>query len=274
MAASTRDSAFGVRGAPSQGVASTAAGEDEYEEISLVDIVRVLHRRRVVLAVTLVLALVGGGALTVFTTPEYEAKATVIPLEHAEIIQNWLSSRQAAEYAAGSLGDRLYPVLFPARWDESTASWDGAQPSPAEIALALRGHVDVSGVSRTATTLTITASAEDPVIARDVAAAYLGSLDALRPQLENLTRSELFDKYYDGTNSQEAQRRAETAAREKSYWLVFDDPTIPSDPVKPRPVLYMALAGVLGIMGGVMLVFALEWMSKYRAELTRPDSPP
>lgn len=269
MAASTRGSTFG---APAREVVS--ASDDEFEEISLVDIVRVLHRRRVVLAAAVVLSLVAGGALTFLTTPVYEAKATLIPLEQGDIIQNWLGSRQAAEFAVQFVGDPLYAALAPDAWDATAASWIGAPLTDRELAQRLAGHVSVDPASTRSTELGVTVSMTDPVLARDVAAAYVASLTALRPQLENITRSALFDKYYDGTNSQEAQARAETAAREKSYWLTFDEPTIPSSPVKPRPVLYMTLAGVLGVMGGVMLVFMLEWVSKYRSEFTRPLPPP
>lgn len=261
---------------------STAAdtAPEEYSEISLADIVRVLHRRKVVLAITIVLALVGGGALTVLTTPTYEAEVGVIPLEHAEIIRGWLESRQAAEVAATSVGAPLYAVLFESRWDSASGTWAGPEPSRAEIGQALLPHVKVSGGGAGATAasrnapISVTVTLTSAAMAAEVAQAYMSSLDQLRPQLEEITRSNLFDRYYDGTNAQEAQARAETAAREKNYWIVFDSPTVPDSPASPRPMLNMALAGVLGVMMGVFVVFFLEWLDRYRAEFQRVEAPP
>jgi capsular polysaccharide biosynthesis protein len=41
---------------------------------------------------------------------------------------------------------------------------------------------------------------------------------------------------------------------------VIDKAQPPENPVKPRPKLNMAIAGVLGIMAGVFLAFLLEYM--------------
>jgi len=242
---------------------------DDYEEISLVDIARVLYRRRVIMAVVVALALLGGGALTFLAEPEFEVRGEVIALEHKEIISSWLSSRQAAAFAAQGLGGSLYEVLYPDDWDPATGAWRGSPPSVDEVAIKLGGHVRATS-GRDADTIQLTVTMGDPQVARDVARAYVVSLDTLRPSRENLTRSVLFDEYYDGTNAQEAQRRAETAAAEKQYWLVFDMPTLPSEPVRPRPALNMALATVLGVMAAVLIAFALEWFDKYRAELKAP----
>lgn len=251
----------------------TASDAEEYREVSLVDIARVMYRRRLLLALALAASLAGGAAFAVFTTPEYEARATLIPLEEAEIIENWLGSRQAAEYAVGAVGERLYPSLYPTSYD-STTGWKGAPPTSTQLALALKGHVIVDPGTRDTALIGLRVVLPDPIVAQSVAAAYLDSLDVLRPQLENITRAELFDKYYDGTNAQEAQRRAETTAREKSYWLLFDEPVVPSSPVRPQPVLYMFIAVAIGVVGGVALVFAIEWLSKYRGEFARVEPPP
>lgn len=251
--------------------------EDDFEEISLVDIVKVVHRRRVALAITLVLSLIAGGAITVFTTPQYQAQAEVVPLEQTVIIRNWLESEQAAQFASTTVGRPVLPVLFPDDWDSSASTWKGVPRTEGEVARELLKHVTVTGGVTTGSspnpTLLVTVKLPDAQVAADVASAYLSSLSTLRPDLENITRSALFDKYYDGTNAQEAQSRAERAAHERSYWIVFDTPSVPEDAVSPRPVLNMALALVLGILAGVMVVFGLEWLSRYRAEFKRVDPP-
>lgn len=251
--------------------------EDDFEEISLADIVRVLHRRKVALAVVVVLALVGGGALTVMTTPQFEAEAIIIPLEHQPIIRNWLESRQAAETAVASIGAPLYAVLYPQSWDATSESFPAGEPSRTEMGRKLMGHVKLSGASgnqQATAPMKVTVTLPDAALASQVATAYIASLDLLRPQLEEITRSNLFDRYYDGTNAQEAQARAERAAAEKNYWIVFDSPAVPDSPASPKPALNMALALVLGVMGGVFVVFFLEWLAKYRSEYQRPLPPP
>ena len=42
---------------------------------------------------------------------------------------------------------------------------------------------------------------------------------------------------------------------------VIDKAQIPISPIKPRPMLNMAIAGVLGLMGGVFLAFLLEFLN-------------
>lgn len=42
---------------------------------------------------------------------------------------------------------------------------------------------------------------------------------------------------------------------------VIDKAEVPINPVKPRPMLNMAIAGVLGVMASVFLVFVLEYMN-------------
>lgn len=41
---------------------------------------------------------------------------------------------------------------------------------------------------------------------------------------------------------------------------VIDEAQIPKSPIKPKPMLNIAIAGVLGIMGGVFLAFLLEFL--------------
>lgn len=246
----------------------------EYRPITIVDIMRVLHGRRIAFGVVLGVAVLAGAAVTLFEVPQYEAHASIIPLSHAHIIESWLESRQGAESVVESMGDALPPVLFPADWDAGSRRWKGEPPSRGQIATALQGHVTVDRQPGEQGSIIVTARFSDPGVAAEVAGRYVDSLEALRPHLENLTRGELFEKYYDGTNAQAAQQRAETSAREQSYWLVFDSPTVPSSPVSPRPLANLAIAAIMGIVLGFILVFLLEWLSRYRADFQRVELPP
>ena len=44
--------------------------------------------------------------------------------------------------------------------------------------------------------------------------------------------------------------------------------TAPAKPSKPKKALVLALAAVLGIMGGVMLAFVAEFIAKSKASTT------
>jgi len=253
--------------------------EAEYQEVTLADIVRTLHRRWMVLGAVFLLVVLGGVAFTAFSTPEYESTTTLVPLEHGDIIKNWLDSRNASALVVGSLGDPLLQELYPDRWDASTQTWKSGQaPGREESAAAVddRTTVEYRGNDRTSSEryLALTVRLTDPALARDVADAYVATLGELRPRLEDITQQEAFEKFYDGSNEQAAQRNAETTAQQRDYWLVLDPAGTPRDPVAPNVTLNIALAVVLGLMLGVFSVFLVEWASNYRAESRRIEAPP
>ena len=43
-------------------------------------------------------------------------------------------------------------------------------------------------------------------------------------------------------------------------------PTVPEKPIKPKKMLIVALAAILGLMGGAMLAFFAEFMTKVRQQ--------
>lgn len=248
---------------------------DDYEEITLADIVGTLGRRKVLLGSVFLLVLLGGVAFTVFTPPEYESTTTIVPLEHGDIIKNWLDARHAGELVAEDLGDPLISKLFPDRWNAGAQAWNGEPPTledaGRELAEATRVSYDQRANAERFLSLTVTLG--DPLMARDVANAYIATLDELRPSLEDITRQEAFDQYYDGSNEQEAQNRAEVTAKQLDYWLVLDTANTPQDPSSPNVVLNIALSVVLGLMLAVFAVFFWEWMQNYRAQAKLPEIP-
>lgn len=250
--------------------------DEEYQEITLADLVGTIYRRKVVLVSVFLVAVLIGVAITAFATPSYQASATVIPLEHPDIIKNYLESRQAGEDVARDEGNNLLSRLFASRWDDNAGAWLGERPSTAEAGGALAGMISVSGSidKESGRFLTITASSDDPALARDVANAFLASLGHLRPTFENITIEQKFEAYYDGQNEQAARARAEQVAKEKAYWLELDTATTPGAPSSPNVTLNIALSVVLGLMLGVFAVFIVEWASNYRAQRRAVEAPP
>lgn len=253
--------------------------EDEYQEITLADIVKTLGRRKLVLGAVFLLVVLAGVAITVFTEPEYESSASLIPLEHPDIQKNWLESRHAAQVAAYSIGDPLLREMFPGRWDAAAQNWTNGPPREEEVGRELGKRTDIRlqgdlRFERTDRFLTVTVTLGDPLLARDAANAVVASLDELRPDLEAITRQQLFDQYYDGSNQQEAQSRAEVTAKQLDYWIVLDSANTPTSPSSPNVTLNIALSVVLGLMLAVFAVFAVEWASNYRTEAKQVDVPP
>lgn len=261
---------------PSEG--GSVGADPVYREVRLIDVLRILHRRKVVVAGIFLFAILGGVAYTAVQAPEYESSATVIALAHPDIMVEWLESRHAAGLVAADLGDSLTSRLFPDRWDDATSSWRGEPPTSEEAAGAVADMISVSKTGE-GRILEVTFTYTDPSTTRDVGRAYLRSLDALRPHLENISRQELFDRYFDGSNQADAEQRADLAAKQKTFWLVLDTPSLPESPVRPNPVQNVALAAALGVAAGVGAALFLEWLSKFRAEsrpldLPGPATPP
>lgn len=261
----------------SRGEVARRVPEDEYQEVTLADIVRVLYRRKLVLASAFLLVLLGGIAYAVFADREYESTTTLVPLAHGDIIKNWLDSRHAAELVSQDLGDPLLKELFPSRWDAGEGNWSGEPPSPEEAGRAIERRTTVSfreDARFPDRFVSVSVRMHDPLLARDVAAAYVRSLDELRPQLEDITRQEAFDRYYDGSNQQEAERRAEVTAKQMDYWLPLDAASTPRDPVSPNVTLTVALSVVLGLLLAVFAAFFVEWVARYRTEHRTVEAPP
>lgn len=260
-----------------EGRSGVGQGSDSggYSEITLADIVNTLQRRKVVLIAVFLVVLLTGVGVTAATTPEYESSASVIPVEHSDIIYNWLGSRNAAQIVVSAVGDPLKSELFPGRFDEATGTWVEREPTLEQAGRLLQERTSVN-LDRNAggRFIELTVRLTSAGMARDAAQGYVDSLQVLRPHLENLTRQEVFPDYYDGTNEQEARRLAEVEARQKEYWIPLDAASMPGSAVVPNTTLNLALAVVLGLMLGVFAVFFVEWVSSYRAQTqNRVDVP-
>jgi uncharacterized protein involved in exopolysaccharide biosynthesis len=256
--------------------------EEEYKEVTLADLVRTLFRRKFVLAGVFLLVVLAGVAYTVFQDPEYEAQTSLVALEHGDIIKNWLASRHAGELVAQDLGDPVVKEFFPERWDAGAQQWRGEPPSIQEAGAAIAKTASVrfeASVQRESgfvdRLLTVKVRTSDPVLARDIANAYVDTLEVLRPVLENITRDQRFEEFYRDTgNEQTARAEAEKIARNRNYWLPLDSAGTPKSPVSPNVTLNIALSVVLGLLLAVFAVFFVEWASNYRAQAAPVEAPP
>lgn len=238
----------------------------EPQEVTLADIVRILWARRFVLLATFLLCVGGGVAYTLLQTPQYTATATLVAVEQQDIIQRWLESRQAAQWVGDELGNPVEDALFP-----------NANPTPEALGRSIAqlstvtANPPVSG--RLDRTMRVTVAFADPGLARDIANAYLDSLEVIRPQLQNVTESALFAQFYDGQNAADARRQAHEVALEREYWIVIDPAYAPTEPSSPNVSLNVALSVVLGLLLGVVAAFTWQWGANYRASSRAPVAP-
>jgi uncharacterized protein involved in exopolysaccharide biosynthesis len=111
-------------------------------------------------------------------------------------------------------------------------------------------------------------------------------IDSLRSQKKDqLTRSELLDlkflfseltqmklsimSLYSQKQLVQFEMEKVFSAKKLDHYtkgMVVKEPVVPHAPIKPRKRLIVALAFVLGLMGSVMLVFFVEFLSKVREE--------
>lgn len=239
------------------------------DDIRLVDVVTAIIRRRRVLAACIILGLLVGGGIVLFAPKEYEASAAFVPLAQDPLQKSWLGSRAVAASVVDSFGERLYPEFFGKNWNAETRTLaGGGTPSRDDLAAALQLRVRQKA-NAADHSYDIVVKMTDPVLARDVAAAYLASLETIRPQLEALERAALFDGYYNGQgrNLEEARQLAEEGAKAEQYWLVFDQPTIPHAPLGLPPSVILIAATASGVLVGLLAVFTVEWFVRYRDEL-------
>lgn len=253
------------------------AGRNPGEEATLVDLLQTLLRRRVVFAVVLLLFVGAGIGKVVTSTPSYHAAATVIPIDHPDIISNWLSSRQAAAHVAASADEDLVSRLVPT----SDGGGSGARPGENQIVAALVRATTITSATYDAVTtrgdrlIAIETSHPDPSTASDIANAYVSALSALRPVLEDITRDAAFDQYFDGSNREEAERDADATAKSKQYWIVLDHAVEPTNPSTPNTALILAVAVFGGLVAAVVAAFVWEWAGQARARIKaeRPKPP-
>lgn len=254
------------------------AAVPEVQEVTLADLARTLWRRRWVFLVTFLVVFSGGAAYTFLKAPQYTSRSTLVALEQQDIIQRWLESRQAAEWVADHLGDPLLSKLFPDDWSAASGGWKGQPPTAEAAGAAVAEHVKVltqpAVGGRTDRTVRVVATLGDAGLARDVANSFVSSLEVIKPRLQNVTESALFQQFYDGQNAQDARRQAHTVALEREYWIVLDPAYAASSPSSPNVPLNLALAGVLGLLLAVFAAFTAQWVANYRVSGRAPAVPP
>lgn len=232
--------------------------EPYYEEVTLADLAITLwDHRRPALAVLGIVLLVTM-TYTAVATPQYEATATLVPTHEEATILAVLESDHYAAHVAETLG--LVEELG-----------DG---NPTRAGQALSDQVSVSTGSdqvrgEKRNVVRVTATSSDASEAAAIADAYVTTLDSTRGLLENVTFDKRWEQYYQESNKNATQARANLTALVQgyTYYRPLDAASVPDEPVSPDWQLNLALAATLGAMLAFMTPFVLEAGKNVRAEL-------
>lgn len=258
------------------------------DEISLLELWQILVKRKALILACFILCLAGGAAFALLKAPVYEASVKLRIgqvqgngglLENAEELSSRILAQYGENVATGVKRERPFITTASVQKGVTTTIQLTAEGDTPEDAARLLDDV-VKGVQKTHTTMF-----EDnlkPIAER------LESLDeqraALQQQYADLTQ--LAEKLKDrdsvqaslvmiergpittAINQQDAERlrlsQQLTPPQTRPSELIGEI-TAPAKPSKPKKALVLALAAVLGMMGGVMLAFVAEFVAKAKA---------
>lgn len=262
------------------------------DEISLIELWQILARRKALILACFILCLAGGAAFAFLKAPVYEASvklrigqvkgdgaAPPVILENADELSSRILAQYGEDIATGVKRERPFITTASVQKGVTTTVQLTAEgDTPADAARLLD---DVAkSVQKAHTTMF-----EDnlkPIAER------LKSLDEQRTALQQqyADLSQLAEKLKDResvqasllmierspiTNSldQQATERLRlsqqiTPPATRPTELIGEI-TAPAKPSKPKKALVLALAAVLGMMGGVMLAFVAEFVAKAKA---------
>ena len=259
------------------------------DEISLIELWQILARRKAFILACFILCLAGGAAFAFLKAPVYEASvklrigqvkgddaAPPVMLENADELSSRILVQYGEDVAAGIKRERPFITTASVQKGVTTTVQLTAEGDTPEDAARLLEDV-AKGVQKTHTTMF-----EDnlkPIAER------LKSLDEQRTALQQqyADLSQLAEKLKDRESVQASllmiERSPITDSLDKQATErlrltqqmtppatrpteLIGEITAPAKPSKPKKALVLALAAVLGMMGGVMLAFVAEFVAK------------
>ena len=262
------------------------------DEISLLELWQILAKRKALIMACFVLCLGGGAAFAFLTSPVYEASvklrigqvkgdgaAQPVILENADELTSRILAHYGKDVAAGITRERPFINTATVQKGVTTTVQLTAEGDTPEDAARLLDDV-VKGVRKAH--MAMFENNLKPIVER------LKSLDEQRASLQqqyadltqlaerlkerdNVQASLLMIERSPITNSldQQATERLRlsqqmTPPATRPTELIGEI-TAPAKPSRPKKALLLALAAVLGVMGGVMLAFVAEFVSNAKA---------
>lgn len=255
------------------------------DEISLIELWQILARRKALILLGFVVCVAAGAAYVFLKAPVYQASVKVRVgqvngesglLEDAEALSSRLMARYGEEVADGIKRDRPFLTRVAAQKNLTSA-----------IELVVEGDTpnQAAGLLRQVV----------EGIQQEHVAIYQENVKLITERLQNLDgqRAALQKQYEDATTLMEQLKQRDTiqaslvmlergrittsiseldaekpmlaqrlAAPQTRPTALLSEITAPRKPSKPKKSLVLALAAVLGLMGGVMLAFLAEFVAK------------
>ena len=262
------------------------------DEISLIELWQILARRKAFILACFILCLAGGAAFAFLKAPVYEASvklrigqvkgddaAPPVMLENADELSSRILVQYGEDVAAGIKRERPFITTASVQKGVTTTVQLTAEGDTPEDAARLLEDV-AKGVQKTHTTMfednlkPIAERLKSLDEQRTALQQQYADLTQLAEQLkerDNVQASLLMIERSPITNSldQQATERLRlsqqiTPPATRPTELIGEI-TAPAKPSKPKKALVLALAAVLGMMGGVMLAFVAEFIAKAKA---------
>ncbi len=265
--------------------AQAPAHNDDDDEISLLELWQILVKRKGLIVACLLVCMAAGAAFAFLKAPVYEADVKLrigqVPgsgglLENAEEVSSRILAQYGENIADGIKRERPFISTAAVQKSLTTTLQLTAEGDTPEDAARLLKDV-VSGISKTHT-----AMYEDnlkPIAERlksldeqrkalqqqygDISALVdqLKERDSVQASLVMIERGPITT----AINQLDAERlhlsQQMTPPQTRPTELIGEI-TAPTKPSKPKKALVLALAAVLGLMGGVMLAFVAEFVAK------------
>ena len=267
-------------------------GFREEDEVNLIDLWRVITKRKRLIFITLVIILSLVGMWLLIAKPVYESRA-VLGLGQVGSIElpQFVVQRLKEEYRVkdDSEGERPLPLLSEVKIMDKTlangvelvaqahSAKEAQQFLNSIIRTIMQRHLHLFDLGRIEQQKQM-ASLEKY---RDAIERGLGTLreritaltkgDAALAGLLTLEQDRLIQQLPQVEQQIVAVRLA-MSELQSSPTLVLRQPTLPVEPVRPKPALYMVLAGVVGLMLGIFGAFFAEFIGKTRNQLQAPTA--
>ncbi len=263
------------------------------DEISLIDLWRVVIKRKKMIIGSLLLTLLLVGAWLAITKPVYESRAVLgigQVVQMGQVVQveasQLLVQRLKEEYRVKdeSEGEQKFPMIKEVKTMEKSLPngveiiAQAYEPQVAQkfltdvVTKVIKKHRTLFDIGRTEQQRQLDSlqNEHDRIeqalsLIEHRVSSLVGSEASLAGFL-TLQKDLLLQRLPQIEQQQIVVRLAMSELQSRPTTLLRQ-PTLPINPVKPKPVLYLALATVLGLMLGIFGAFFAEFVGKTRARM-------
>ncbi len=263
------------------------------DEISLIDLWRVVIKRKKMIIGSLLLTLLLVGAWLAITKPVYESRAVLgigQVVQMGQVVQveasQLLVQRLKEEYRVKdeSEGEQKFPMIKEVKTMEKSLPngveiiAQAYEPQVAQkfltdvVTKVIKKHRTLFDIGRTEQQRQLDSlqnehdRIEQALSLIEHRVSSLVGSEASLAGLLTLQKDLLLQRLPQIEQQQIVVRLAMSELQSRPTTLLRQ-PTLPINPVKPKPVLYLALATVLGLMLGIFGAFFAEFVGKTRARM-------